>query len=241
MALKRQGPEPTSFDTPERAELAQAIAAAVEVEAEISKLAEALARADRPVLNAREALEAAEVAVADAPAAVVRHAVAAARGDEAGAPVSLAQARAARQAAADELDEALAVRSALRTSHEEAVQRRSFRQHLLRNAAVAVLRAGPSAAALAGEVDRLQRELYCKGAELTWLVAHEAVPMVQETTFRRPADPALYAAAQRMFTPPSSWNGFAEGAGTPSAQWEATIDALMRDANAALPSTEGTA
>jgi hypothetical protein len=236
-ALKRP-PEPTPFASPERAQLAHAIARAADATARRAALGQAAQTANSDVLRAISAAEAAEAVLAEAQGNTARYMVDKALGTAGAAPMTISQARAAAIRAQDHLEECRATRAALKSELDAGDN--GLAAMLVSDAAVAVLRSETRerAVALAAEVAALQQKLVERGSALTWLAKEGVFPMANG----RPADDATRSTVWRLEVSPSQWemgstvrNAHAFAVPTGANALEAAFAALKLDATTPLP------
>ena len=245
MAFMRQRPAPdvAGYPTPERVALAHAIAGHAAAIAHVVATDEAGNRASQAVWDAQAAVTAAHEGVGEARDASVQHMIAAAGGDTGPAPRTERQARDALADAEAALDAARSARDALKGRLPDAERERDIAARRRTEAARAVIAAETAdhAAALAVEVESLQRNALAKGAALARLAKARAVETVQQPgmEYGRPADPAIRAALYRhdlvmqFAVTPDGWHHASAQAG--AAPWDAALAALERDAAAVLP------
>ena len=226
--------------TPEREALAHAIAAHAEAVATASGMARAIHNADQAVYAARDAVGRAEAAVNESRDVLVAHLVVTASGGISAAPRSVREARDALDDAKGALDAARGARDALQGRLPDAQGRVRMKATLLSDAAHAVIasEAAGHAAALGEDVQAVQVEAIRKGAALAWLSKVGALPMVQQSTGRVLADPAMRRAVswQEQTQRASTLDGWQQAAATAGAlAWDEALAALQRDAAAPLP------
>jgi len=245
MAFLRKQPAPdvTGYATPERAVLAHAIAAYAAAVANVQATDDAGVRASNAVYDAQAAVTAAMEDITPTREAMVNHLVAAAGGDTDPAPRTEREARAVLADAEAALDATRAARDALKGRLPEAEQARDRATRVRTEAAHAVIaaEAADHAAALAAEVEGLQRDALRKGAALRWLVKAGAVPTVQQIggNFGRPSDPAIRDTVTRhelglqYIMMHDGWHQVMAQPG--AAAWDDVLAALERDAAAPVP------
>ena len=242
LIMRKLAPDVTSYATPERAALAHAIAAHAAAVANVQATNDAGERASYAVYDAQAVVATALEGVNEAREATVHHLIAVAGGDTGPAPRTERQARDALADAEAALDAARAARDALKGRLPGAEQARDRAARNRTDAARAVIAAETAdhAAALAAEVEALQRDALRKGAALRWLVNAGAVPLVQQVGFMhgKAADDATRAAvfwhemALQIHMPDGLHNAAAESG---VAAWKEVLAALERDAAASLP------
>jgi hypothetical protein len=237
-ALKRTPePTPTPFASPERAQLAAAIAAAADVGARRAALERASQSANADVMRAIGLAEAAEAALEEAQTTTLRHAVDKALGTADVAPMTVREARSAVIECQDHLEEARGTRAALKAELDAGDNGLSALR--VNDAAKAVIRSEMQqrAVALAGRVAKMQRQLVAAGSGLEWL---SRAGVFQEKN-GAPADVSIRYTVQRMEQAPRQWalgavryaESFAEPLG--AQRWDVAFKALCQDANTPLP------
>ncbi len=240
--MKKPAPDVTGYPTPERAALAHAIAAHAAAAAHVAAIDAAAQRASEAVWDAQAAITKVGEAIGEAREAMLQHLIAAAGGGTGAAPHTEREARADLADAEAALDAARAARDALKGRLPEAEQARYRAAWVRTEAARAVIaaEAADHAAALAAEVESLQRDALRKGAALCWLVKAGAVPTVQRVggEFGRPADSATRDTLTRhemvlQVDTVDGWQNSTAKAG--AAAWNDALAALERDAAAPVP------
>jgi hypothetical protein len=239
-SLKQKAPAPmtpTAFQSPERAALAHAIAAAADADARKGALAQAAQAANSDVMRAIGLAEAAEAALAEAQGNTIRHVVDKALGTAGAAPVTIREARAAVIEAQDHLEECRGIRAALKAEMD--ADNTGLSALRVNDAAKAVIRSEmrERAVALAGRVAEMQRQLVAAGSGLEWLSRAGVFP---ERNGAPAADDIRYTVS-RMELAPRGWaigtlrypESFAMPTG--ALAWQAAFEALRHDPNAQLP------
>jgi hypothetical protein len=127
----------------------------------------------------------------------------------------------------------LAARDALRDQKTQGEGHPDLSNSLLRDTALAVLRAEAvaSAANLVSEVAALQAALAEKGATLEWLAGADVFPRGSFGFVAGEAAPVL----ARLNSPPSSWTSLSAAQHAGRARWQDALERLMSDAGAQLP------
>ena len=228
--------------TPERAALADAIAAHVDLQAQRAATSVATQTASETIWDARRRVDAAPELVERAKANVAQHLADVARGTAGMPPQTIREARNAVTDAQDDLDVAEASRDALRAEMERLDGQAYFIKDAVEKAALAVIAAEMADATrtLAADLVRLQGEMYATGQVLVWLTRTAKALPVGETpggTFGRVADDTIRHAINRLQTPPAQWDGHmpATAMGDAAEPWRAALAALQADATAPLP------
>jgi hypothetical protein len=237
--LKVAPPPPSDPLSPARQELAAEIQRERVLRQRREALTIAHSKAMNGVYDARDAVEKAEAAVEQAKVAVADWMVAQATGNAGDPPVTVRAARQMLQDSEDELTARVAARDELARQLTEADQFPHLARDRLRTAALNVIRAeaGNTAARVLEMVEHLQRELTRVGFALTWLhharvyEMHDRPGMMNQAT-----DPRIETALARLRSPPETWNELHridELRG--DVQWAVTLDRLMEDPTATLP------
>ena len=231
--------EPSGFSTPERAELALAIAAkaaAIEAEANLRRAAGNLFSART---GAEVAVEKAKAVLDQARSAVANHIVSTASGGAAAAPVGMREARSALLEAEDHLAATRLAVSSLdgkvdlaRGDVEAAAQR-------VEQAVRVVLSTSPTTKAVTATVMKLTDELLRHGSLLLWLVEQRILLPRDRYGCVIGEDKATTEAARRMWSPPNHWPTTSpvqlQHISPDAPLWQAARIALLTDANAPLP------
>ena len=229
--------------SPERIALSHAIEANTAAEAAHTNAVAALANADQAWSDAAAVIGPAERALDEAGSNAIRYLKNVARGIVEEPPQTVRQARDALQDANDKLDAARTVRNDLRSVLEELKKERDYPREKLREAAQAVIRTEweEHAINLAADVERLQRYLINKGAELQWLIRIGMFPRADGVyEQRRILDQSVKQIHDRWQLAPGSWVDLVKvEAPVAVAPWEATLAALQADPNAPLPPGRG--
>lgn len=241
--MRKSAPDVTGHATPERAALVHAIAAHAAAVARVAATDAAAQRASEAVWDAQASITKTGEAIGEAREATLQHLIAAAGGGTGAAPHTEREARADLADAEAALDAARAARDALkgRLPEAEAARDRAARVRTEAARAVIAAEAADHAAALAREVEGLQRAALAKGAALAWLAKAGAVETVQRIggEYGRPANLAIRAAVDRhnlvmqQAVTHDGWHHAPAQAG--AAAWDAALAALERDAAAAVP------
>jgi hypothetical protein len=203
--------------SPQRAALAQAVAAQHEEHARRESVRAAHAQSIERAFACRDAVEQAYAALEQAKRDAADYAVALAGGKAGAAPMTIRDARARLTDAQDELEAAEATQAALQQQADKVDH--TFAPQRLKEAAIAVVQAeaGDHAHAVAEKV---------------------AFPWNEEPglQYHHVQDPNVAAALNRMESPPSTWYELHR---TPGLQghttWAQTMDLLAQDPNAPLP------
>jgi hypothetical protein len=226
--------------SPERQSLAIAIAERNAAQAELDALNNAAGGWDNParqaVRKAQAAVDAAPEAIAAARDAAANYLVAQASGIATPPPPTIAAAREAAQLAADELAAASAALETLQDRIKPAQDALGWKERAVEKAVEAVLRSSPEVTAVLAEVQRLQRELFKKGAQLVLLLSKNALDLQRvESPGRSDFSPAQRTVHKLTLQPPALWESGPDFPPADLTTWDRALAALHRDATAPLP------
>ena len=232
--------EPTGFASPERAELALAIAARQAAADAVAKLTAAKSDLWSALTAAEEAASKAQIKLEEAKASAADNLIATIGSGANAAPTAI---RDARNQVQDAEDQQAAVRAAIdaikgKLAEAEAEQSASAKRvHLC---AATVMQRSPEASAVLKQVTALQEQLLRSGSLFLWLASAGAFCPRDPTGRDVPGHEGEFEVRRRMWSPPNHWHGgnpdVALGRLSPDApQWEAAMRALETDANAPLP------
>lgn len=221
--------------SPER----QALAAAIERQAgmadEIAGLELAVDRAEAALRSAKDRRDLAIEAVEGADEAAADYAVSVAMGKRGKAPMTAAQASTKLAEAERDVTAKESAVATLRTRLRERSDFASLPRAAVKEAAAAVLRASPEAAALLSRVERLQTELRDAGLALLFLDDAKGLDLTpRDVSLTRRELPAAAHTIGRLDMPPAKWAGLPDAVPTADA-WRAAMAALLTDAAAELP------
>lgn len=241
--FRKPAPVAVTVPSPERIALSHAIEANTAAKAAHTNAVAALANADQAWSDAAAARASAERALDEAGPNAINHLRDVARGIAGAPPQTVRQAREALQEATENDDAAYTVRNDLRSVLEELKKERDYPKTKLREAAHAVIRGEwqDHAVNLAADVERLQRYLVNKAAELEWLIDIGMFPRANGVyEQRRILDQSVKRTHDRWQLAPGSWVDLVKVESPVAvAPWEAAVAALQADPNAPLPPGRG--
>lgn len=224
----------------ERTALAEAIAYATELRAQLLATHSAYDTARPVVWAAVEVLDAAPELVERAKANAAIYLQQQARGLAPEPPQTIREARNLVADAQDALDAARAAVTALEAERDRLQGRLPYAEDAVRKAARAVLHAeaGGAACALVAELAAMQHAMAALGDTVEWLAGAGAFTVIDRPGghYGKPEDDAVREAIGRTHSPPSTWKGIVRTRPDPvTAGWAAAFAMLQLDATAPLP------
>jgi hypothetical protein len=213
--------------SPERARLAEAISAFRIASAEMAGVDKAIASARSTQYQQQHVVDEAEAAIEIAKSAAAIYLAAVAMGNAGPAPKSIRQARAGlidEQEALESSKQAVAALESRRSA--------GFATDTRDQAACAVMAAGPEVAAVIADVERLQGELYARGASLRFLTQNRILQVGQYGRSDWHGATRVDNAMARLHSPSDTWAALQDN--SDAARFQSWRDALLLDATATL-------
>ena len=233
-------PDPAGSASPERAELALAIASRQAADDAVAKLKAATSELWSALTAAEEAAGKAQIKLEEVKAAAADSLIATIGSGTSAAPTAIRDARNQVQDAEDQQAAVMAAIAAIKGKLAEAEAEQAASAKRVHLCAATVMQRSPEAAAVLQQVTGLQEQLLRSGALFLWLASAGAFCPRDPTGRDVPGHEGEFEVRRRMWSPPNHWRGgspdVALGRLSPDApHWEAAMRALETDANAPLP------